>query len=160
MKTSWKVLGFAPIVFCLLLLFAAAPSIAQCGPGGAGCQGCAGTCTGVACAVPYHSPPYPGACTPAQQAAGGYEISTVSNCAGSLAGVCKCYLPSFYQITQQNCTRVYYYSSSLPWEEPTAIASSATCATSEEPMAPATFPTFAEAPDENETPDANKAGAL
>ena len=152
MKISWKVVGFAPTVFCLLLLFAAAPSIAQCGPGNAGCEGCAGTCTGLACAVPYQSPPSPGACTPAQQAAGGYEISTVSNCAGSLEGVCKCYLPSFFQITQQNCVRVYYYSA-LPWEEPMAIASSATCATSVEPIASVSLPMLAEAPDEN------KAGA-
>ena len=148
MKTSWKVVGLASTVFCLLLLFAAAPSIAQCGPGGAGCEGCSGTCTGVACAVPYQSPPSPGPCTPAQLAAGGWEISTVSNCAGSLEGVCKCYLPSFYQITQQNCARVYY--SSQPGEEPTAFASSATCATSVELMTPAMSPKLAEAPDENE----------
>lgn len=148
MKTNWRIVGFAATVFCLLLLFSAAPSLAQCGPGGAGCEGCAGTCTGLACAVPYQSPPSPGACTPAQQAAGGWEISTVSNCAGSLAGVCKCYLPSFYQITQSNCVRVYY--SSLPWEEPTAIATSATCATSEAPMSSATPAKLTEAPDENQ----------
>ena len=147
MRTNWKVVGLASTVFCLLLLFAAAPSIAQCGPGGSICEGCSGTCSGLACAVPGQNTPSPGSCTPAQVAAGGYQISTVSNCAGSLAGICKCYLPSFYQITQQNCARVYF--SSLPWEEPTAIASSATCATSEEPMAPATFPMFAEALDEN-----------
>jgi len=153
MKTNWKVVGLASTVFCLLLLFGAAPSIAQCGPGGAGCEGCSGTCTGLACAVPMQSPPSPGPCTAAQEAAGGYEISTVSTCAGSLEGVCKCYLPSFYQITQQDCARVYYYSS-LPWEEPTVLASSATCATSVEPMTPAMSPTLAEAPDEN------KAGAI
>lgn len=53
--------------------------------------------------------------------------------------MCKCYLPSFYQITQQDCARVYY--SSEPWEEPVALASSATCATSVEaagPMTPVT----------------------
>lgn len=149
MKSSWKVLGLASTVFCLLLLFVAAPSIAQCGPGGAGCQGCTGTCTGVACAVPMESPPSSGPCTAAQLAAGGREISTVSNCAGSLAGVCKCYLPSFYQITHANCARVSFSSQS--WEEQTALASSAGCATSEEPMTPATSPTPVEAPDENET---------
>ena len=155
MKTSWKVVGFASTVFCLLLLFAAAPSIAQCGPGGAGCEGCGGTCTGVACAVPHQSPPSPGSCTPAQLAAGGRDISTTVDCAGSLAGVCKCYLPSWYQIIHQNCFRIYY--TSQPGEEPKAIASSATCATSEEPMAPTTSeepmvpttsPMLAEAPDE------------
>jgi hypothetical protein len=148
MKTRWKVVGFAPTVFCLLLLFAAAPSFAQCGPGNAGCEGCIGSCSGLACAVPYQSPPSPGACTPAQEAAGGYEITTTTSCGGSLAGVCKCYLPSWYQITQQNCTRVYF--SSNPWEEPKAIASSATCATSVEPMTQATSPMLAEAPDENQ----------
>ena len=97
-----------------------------------------GTCSGLACAVPGQHVPTPGPCTPAQQAAGGWEISTVLACAGSLEGVCKCYLPPIYQITQQNCVRVIF--SSVPWEEPVAIASSATCATSVGPMTPATFP--------------------
>ena len=156
MKASWKVVGFGSIVFCLLLLFAAAPSVAHhipCGPGGAGCQGCGGGCTGVACAVPYQAPPSPGYCTPAQIAAGGRDISASTSCAGSLAGVCLCYLPSWYQIIQQNCFRIYYLAQ--PGDEPLAIgaepmviANPATCATSEEPMAPKTSPVLVEEPDE------------
>lgn len=138
MRTSC-IAGLASIAFCLLLLIAPAPSIASdhnCGPGGSICEGCSGTCSGLACAVPYQHTPSPGSCTPAQQAQGGYEITTTSNCAGSLSGTCQCYLPSFYAITQQDCARVYY--SSEPWEEPVAYASSATCATSIGPMTPVT----------------------
>jgi hypothetical protein len=140
MKTSWKIVGLVSMSLCLMLLFAAAPSLASdhnCGPGGSICEGCSGTCSGLACAVPYQSQPSPGSCTAAQQAQGGYEITTTSNCAGSLEGVCKCYLPAFYQITQANCARVYY--STVPWEEPVALASSASCATSIGPMTPATL---------------------
>ena len=140
MKTNSKVLGFASTAFCLLLLFVAAPSFAQCGPGGAGCEGCIGSCTGLACAVPGQHTPSPGACTPAQTAAGGWEISTTSSCGGSLAGVCQCYLPSFYQITQENCARVYF--SSIPWEKEEVLASSeykmVPCGASEALMTPAT----------------------
>lgn len=138
MKTSRKVTGLASIVFCLLLLFAAAPSIAQCGPGGAGCEGCGGTCEGVACAVPNQSTPSPGYCTPEQEAAGGYEIFSSSNCSGSLSGTCQCYQPEFYEVTS-NCFRTF--TSSNPWEEPlVSLPDEPTCATSDGPMTPAMPP--------------------
>jgi len=134
MKTNRKVLGLVSALFGLLLLFVAVPSFAQCGPGGAGCQGCTGTCTGVACAIPGQHTPSPGTCTAAQLAGGAIQLNNVSNCAGSLAGVCRCYLPSFFQIIQQNCARVSLSSitwDTPDWDEPKVLARSEKCAKAE-----------------------------
>lgn len=132
MRTGLTVAVLAPSLFCLLLIVAPSPTSAQCGPGGAGCGGgCSpygAYCDGVGCAVPGVHTLSPGYCTPAQKAAGGYEVFGYGQCGNNGSGGCVCYLPqSNYQIIRDCYVRYPSSGSEAPSGEVLPEGQSGTC---------------------------------